>query len=69
MVYGTLPASQIKAGDFVMPPRNNGRHKEVASIASHGRNVTFTFVDASKLSTGKTDRVSVGVAWAWPPLN
>jgi hypothetical protein len=69
MTYGKLAASSLKTGDFTVPPRNNGRFKEIAAIASHGRNVTFTFVDASKMSVGKSEQIAVGVAAHFPPLN
>jgi hypothetical protein len=69
MTYGKLTASAVRVSDFTVPPRNGGRYKEVASIADHGGNVTFTFTDATKMSVAKTDRIPVGSPVAWPPLN
>lgn len=69
MTYGKLPASQIKPGDWVMPPRNFGKHKEVCLVTSAGRAVVLTFADASQMSADKRDKLCVGVAAHWPPLN
>jgi hypothetical protein len=70
MFYGTIPAGEVKVGDYVMPPHNRGQHKEVVMITPAGRWAVFIFADASKMSADKRDKVCVGVkATGGPPLN
>lgn len=69
MTHGKLKASNLRVGETTIPPRNFGKHKEIAYIAQHGRNVTFTFSDASKMSVDANVIIPVGVSFAWPPLN
>lgn len=69
MTYGKIKASAIRVGETTIPPRNCGKHKEVAYVATHGRNVTFTFTDASKMSVCGNDVIPIGVPFHWPPLN
>lgn len=60
MVYGTLLASRVKIGDYVIPPRNCGKHKEVVMIIPAGKAAVFVFSDASKASFMNNQKVCVG---------